>query len=161
MGMFRNLVAVISAAVLVATSLAAHSQDLEKRAYTYSPWAKGLFSEVVTVKQPRRFIFLAGVGAEDATATEPGKILYLGDFMGQCLYAWEKIKQTLVKQGATINDIVKITTYVTDVRYLPEFRKCDAHAEGNAEHADTLVEVNHLARPGMLIEIDVIATTAK
>lgn len=67
----------------------------QKNAYNYSEWAKGLFSEVVTVSHPGRILFFGGVGAEDETATTGGKILHLGDFMGQCLYAWDKIKRAL------------------------------------------------------------------
>jgi hypothetical protein len=39
--------------------------SFEKKNFNYSPWTKGLFSEVVTVTHPGKMIFLAGVGAED------------------------------------------------------------------------------------------------
>ena len=34
----------------------------EQKTYVYEPWIKGKFSEVVTVKNPGKWIFLAGIG---------------------------------------------------------------------------------------------------
>ncbi len=41
----------------------------------------------------------------------------LGDFGGQCRYAWDKIKRLLQKHDATVENIDKVVTYVTDIRY--------------------------------------------
>ena len=89
--------------------------NFEKRHYNYSEWAKARFSEVVTVSGPGTLIFLAGVGAEDENGIM-GTILYPGDVLGQCRYAFDKIKRTLARHRATFADVVKIVTYVTDVR---------------------------------------------
>src|SRR5271155_597528 len=105
----------------------AHSQTAggyEKQNFNYSEWAKGRFSEVVTVKNAGRLLFLGGIGSEDENATTGGAILHLGDFPGQCQYAWDKIKRILEKQGATLNDVVKVTTYATDIRYFADAGKC-------------------------------------
>jgi enamine deaminase RidA (YjgF/YER057c/UK114 family) len=75
------------------------SGDFEKKNYNYSEWTKGLFSEVVTVTHPGKMIFLAGVGAEDENG-QRGVIRHLGDFAGQCQYAYDKIKRLLAAQGA-------------------------------------------------------------
>lgn len=134
----------------------------QKNAYNYSEWAKGLFSEVVTVSHPGRILFFGGVGAEDATATTGGKILHLGDFMGQCLYAWDKIKRALDKQGASLADVDKATTYLTDIRNLRDSIKCRSQVFGSTpQPAGTLVMVSQLAWPGMLYEVDITAVTAK
>lgn len=87
--------------------------NFEKHNYNYSEWTKERFSEVVTVSGPGRMIFLAGVGAEDENGTI-GTVLYPGDFLGQCRYAFDKIKRTLARHRATVADIVKI---VTDLCY--------------------------------------------
>ncbi len=141
---------------------AQNAPAFDKQAYNYSEWAKGLFSEVVTVSHPGRIIFFGGVGAEDETATTGGKILHIGDFMGQCLYAWDKIKRSLAKQGATLNDVDKATTYITDIRYLRDSLKCRAQVFGTTpQPAGTLVTISQLAWPGMLYEVDIIAVTEK
>ena len=97
--------------------------NFEKQNYNYSEWTKGRFSEVVTVTGPCRMIFLAGVGAEDENGTI-GTIRYPGDFRGQCRYAFDKITRILARQRATVADIVKIVTYVTDIRSAGDYFKC-------------------------------------
>ena len=40
------------------------STAFEQKTYVYEPWIKGKFSELVTVKNPGKWIFLAGIGPE-------------------------------------------------------------------------------------------------
>ncbi len=133
------------------------AQTFEKKAYNYSEWAKGRFSEVVTVTGPGKMIFLAGVGAENESG-QAGDILHKGDVVGQCKYAFDKIKRALEKSGAELGDVVKVVTYLTDMRASADFAKCRQDAFGTIPMpAHTLVSVSQLAWPGMLIEIDVTA----
>ncbi len=156
----------IGSALLLCTAFAARAQapgasagGFEKKNYNYSEWTKGLFSEVVTVTDPGKMIFLAGVGAEDESGAR-GAIRHLGDVAGQCRYAYDKIKRLLAAHGATMNDVVKVVTYVTDVRSLPEVGKCRTEAlEGAPQPVHTFLNINQLAWPGMLVEVDVIAIT--
>src|SRR6478672_3945049 len=99
--------------VLAVLSTVAAAQTFEKKHYNYSEWTKGRFSEAVTVTGPGKMIFLAGVGAEDENG-KGGDILHKGDFMGQCQYAYDKIKRLLEKQGATLGDVAKMVAYITD-----------------------------------------------
>jgi 2-iminobutanoate/2-iminopropanoate deaminase len=151
--------AIISAVAvaLAAIPASAPAQALEKKNFNYSEWTKGRFSEAVTVTGPGKMIFLAGVGAEDENGTG-GDILHKGDFMGQCHYAYAKIKRLLQKQGATLGDVVKMVTYMTDVRYQPDYGKCRIEEFGaNPLPAHTLLTISQLAWPGMMVEIDVTA----
>jgi 2-iminobutanoate/2-iminopropanoate deaminase len=135
----------------------AQAQTFEKKAYNYSEWAKGRFSEAVTVTGPGKMIFLAGVGAENENG-QAGDILHKGDVIGQCKYAFDKIKRALEKNGAELGDIVKVVTYLTDIRASADFGKCRQDTFGAIPlPAHTLVNVSQLAWPGMLIEIDVTA----
>lgn len=130
---------------------------LEKKHYNYSEWTKGRFSEAVTVTGPGRTIYLAGVGAEDENGA-PGTILHKGDFTGQCKYAYDKIKRLLARHGATLADIAKMVTYMTDVRYQPDYGKCrSAEFGATPPPAHTLLTISQLAWPGMIVEIDVTA----
>ena len=68
----------------------------------------------------------------------------------------EKIKAALEAAGATLADIVKTNTYVTDIE---EFFK---HVDIRMEYfvalpTSTTVEVRRLAHPDAMVEIDVIA----
>jgi 2-iminobutanoate/2-iminopropanoate deaminase len=131
--------------------------NFEKHNYNYSEWTKGRFSEVVTVSGPGRMIFLAGVGAEDENGII-GTILHPGDFLGQCHYAFDKINRTLARHRATFADIVKIVTYVTDIRSANDYFKCLTEALGDAPRpAHTFLNITQLAHPNMLVEIDVTA----
>jgi enamine deaminase RidA (YjgF/YER057c/UK114 family) len=156
--MGRYLVIACALAAIVTTiPAAATAQALDVKHFNYSEWAKGRFSEAVTVTGPGKWIFLAGVGAEDENG-KGGDILHKGDFMAQCHYAYDKIKRALAKNGATLADVVKMVTYMTDVRYQPDYGKCRLEEFGNNPlPAHTLLTISQLAWPGMMVEIDVTA----
>lgn len=127
----------------------------EKKHYNYGAWTKGRFSEAVTVTGPGKMIFLAGIGAEHE---DNGKIMYPGDFERQCRYAYRKLKKALARNGATMADVVKQVTYVTDVRYQKQAGETRRAAYGDAPlPAHTFLNVAQLAWPNMLVEFDVIA----
>jgi len=127
----------------------------EKKHYNYGSWTKDRFSEAVTVTGPGKMIFLAGIGSEDA---ETGEIRHKDDFVAQSRYAYEKMKNVLAKNGATMADVVKQVTYVTDVRFQKDAGVCRREAYGDAPlPAHTFLNVSQLAWPGMLVEYDVIA----
>ena len=136
-------------------------QTLEVKRYNYAEWAKGRFSEVITVTGPGKTIYVAGVGAEDESLPF-GNVRHTGSFLEQCRYAYDKIKRHLALHGATLGDVVKQVTYVTDIRGLADFGKCrtEAHAGGPIP-TNTLLNVVQLAIPGMMIEIDVTAVVPK
>lgn len=90
---------IVSVAAWPHAAWAQASPSFEKKNYTYSEWTKGRFSEAVTVTGPGKMIFLAGVGSEDEGAT-PGVIRHKDDFVGQCNYAYDKIKRLLERHGA-------------------------------------------------------------
>jgi 2-iminobutanoate/2-iminopropanoate deaminase len=148
------------AAIVFSTSAPAQTAPtFEKKNYNYSEWAKGRFSEAVTVTfaGPAKLIFLAGVGAEDENG-KPGDILHKDDFTAQCKYAYDKIKRALDKNGAGLPDIVKIVSYVTDMRYQADYGRCRSEVFGaTPPPAHTLLNIVQLAWPGMLVEVDVTA----
>lgn len=153
----RKALAAVLFLSIAAAPAAAQAQTFEKKTYNYSEWTKGRFSEAVTVTGPGKMIFLAGVGAENENGG-PGDILHKGDFKAQCVYAYDKIKRALAKNGATLADAVKIVTYVTDIRYNTDYAACRREAFGSAPMpAHTFLNINQLAWPGMMVEIDVTA----
>ncbi len=153
----RLAMAALLGLMVAAGASTASAQALEKKNYNYSEWTKGRFSEAVTVTGPGKMIFLAGVGAEDENG-KGGDILHKGDFMGQCRYAYDKIKRLLAKHGATLGDVVKMVTYLTDVRYQADYGRCRVEQFGdNPLPAHTLLTISQLAWPAMMVEIDVTA----
>lgn len=126
-----------------------------KRNYSYADWTKDKFSEVVTVTGPAKLIFLAGVGAEDENG---GGIRHKDDAAAQLRYAYDKIERNLARHGASFADIVKMVTYVTDIRYFPTCNQIRRETFGAAPlPAHTFLTISQLAWPGMLVEIDVTA----
>lgn len=136
--------------------------QFKKEHFNYSEWTKPVFSEVVTVEGPSRLIFLAGIGAEDENGVA-GTIRHPGDIAGQARYAFDKARRLLAKHNATMDDVVKIVAYLTDVRNRSDYGKCRAEALAGIEAlpAHTFVTVSNLAWPGMLVEVDIIAAIGK
>ena len=167
MSRLRSLAVLFTLAVFTLALLCApaHAQDgkiaIEK--FNHSEWTKGIFSEVVTVTGigNAKLIYLAGVGAEDEYGAR-GTIRHPGNFIEQCKYAYDKIKRLLEKHGATLADVAKMVSYLTDVRYQPDYGKCRVEAFGNNPlPAHTLLTISQLAWPGMIVEVDVTAVVSK
>lgn len=128
---------------------------MERHHYNYGEWTKGRFSEAVTVTGPGKLVFLAGIGAEHEVH---GEIQHLGDFEGQCRYAYEKLVRVLERNGAVLGDVVKQVTYVTDPRFQTAAGRIRKEMYGDAPlPAHTFLVVTHLAWPGMLVELDATA----
>ena len=97
-------------------------------------------------------LFLAG-----HTASQPRPDADLGNFDAQFRATFDKIKNTLTKAGGSLDDIVSMGVYLTDLRYVPEFSKLAKELFKKGFPAVTYVEVSHLARPQSLMEIQPIA----
>src|SRR3981081_2926369 len=120
-----TITAVLSLALAVLTMTAMSQSQTgdtayEKKSYNYAEWAKGRFAEVVTVRNAGKITYLGGVGQAAGPSAQGGALRHLGDFGAQCRYAWDKIKRLLEKHGATVENIDKVVTYMTDVRHFSE-----------------------------------------
>ncbi|WP_170134969.1 RidA family protein [Acuticoccus kandeliae] len=150
--------ALAASAFLIGATTLGHAQEFSKQNYNYSEFAKNAFSEAVVVTGPAKFIYLAGIGSEDPN---DGSVRHADNFLEQCRFAWSKVKSALEANGATLADIVKATSYVTDIRYRQEMRDCRTETfEGIPLPPHTFLHINSLARPGMMFEVDVVAAVA-
>jgi 2-iminobutanoate/2-iminopropanoate deaminase len=106
-----------------------------------------LYSHVV-VAEGKRAIFISGQLARDRY----GK----GDMRAQLRQVGENIKAALEAAGATLDDLVKTTTYVTDIEEY--FKHVDVRMEYfRALPTSTTVEVRRLAHADFLVEVEAIA----
>jgi 2-iminobutanoate/2-iminopropanoate deaminase len=97
-------------------------------------------------------LFLAG-----HTASLPQVNVDHGNFEAQFKRVFDKIKTTLSQGGGTFDDIVTMSVFLTDLRYIPEFNKLTKEIFKKGFPAVTFVEVSHLARPQLIMEIQPIA----
>ena len=65
--------------------------------------------------------------------------------------------KVLEEAGFSLADIVRVTHYVTDIRYSDELYPVVAEFLGDVRPASTLVGVSALATPQMKVEIEVTA----
>jgi enamine deaminase RidA (YjgF/YER057c/UK114 family) len=102
-------------------------------------------------------VYIAGQVSADAS----GKLVGEGNFEAQVEQVFRNLKLALDAAGATMADIVKLNTYlVAEVSQddLPKMRAIrDRYLNKEKPPASTLVVVSRLARPGWLIEIEVVA----
>ena len=99
-------------------------------------------------------IVIAGQVAVDAT----GALVGLGDFAVQAEQVFRNLVAALAAAGATTADLVKLTTFVTDMSQLGAFRAArDRFLDPAHPPASTLVQVTRLFRPEFLIEVEAIA----
>jgi enamine deaminase RidA (YjgF/YER057c/UK114 family) len=120
--------------------------------------APGLFdppsySQGVKVTGAQSLLFLAGQVAYD----KDGNVAYRGDFRSQARECYKALKALVEAQGGTLQNIVKINTYVTDIRYRADLIPVREEFFGKKGPASTLVAVPALAHPDYLIEIEAIA----
>jgi 2-iminobutanoate/2-iminopropanoate deaminase len=86
-----------------------------------------------------------------------GNIVGRGDFAAQCKQVFENIKLVLDKAGASYSEIVKINTYLTDLREYPTFAQIRGQYFAGNYPASTVVGVTGLAFEGAMLEVEAIA----
>jgi reactive intermediate/imine deaminase len=101
------------------------------------------------------FVFTSGQVARNPQ----GEIVGKGDIKVQTRQALENIKSVLETGGATMEDIVKLTVFVIDVKHFSQIHEVRAEYFKTDYPASTLVEITALVHPDMLIEIEAIAVT--
>lgn len=81
----------------------------------------------------------------------------IGDAVAQTTQAMGNIKMLLTEAGSSLDDIVKVIVYLTDVRYREAvYREMGTWLRG-VYPVSTGIVVSALARPEWVVEIDVTA----
>ena len=86
------------------------------------------------------------------------EIVGVGDIKAQTRQVMENIKAVLDEAGATFDDVVKVTVFITDMGHFPQIHEVRAdYFTVGSYPASTMVEVRALAHPDLLIEMEAVA----
>ena len=135
--------------LLLATTTTATAQQIE-RTNPEGMTQPTAYSHLVKVGN---LMFIAGQVALDGD----GDVVGEGDMRAQLRQALENMKAVLASEGADFSHVVKTNIFTTDIE---AFRSAaDVRQEYFDGHppASTLVQIERLARPVFLVEIEAIA----
>ena len=99
-------------------------------------------------------VYLRGQVAQDLDTREN---VAVGDPAGQTEKAMANIALLLEESGSKLEDICKVTIYLTDIRYREAVYRVVGRWLKGVYPVSTGLTVPQLARPEWLVEIDVIA----
>jgi len=111
------------------------------------------YSQFVTVSGGD-LVFIDGQVSLDAS----GALVGAGDFAAQAAQTFRNVIAALEAAGASATNVIKLTTFVTDLSQLATFRAVrDQFLDPARLPASTLVQVSRLFRQEFLIEVEAIA----
>jgi enamine deaminase RidA (YjgF/YER057c/UK114 family) len=96
------------------------------------------------------WVHVAGTTAADNT----GRIIGEGDAYAQTIQALRTVATALERAGASMADVVRTRMFVTDISQWERYGRAHGEVFGAILPAATMVEVNRLVDPAMLIEIE-------
>ncbi|MDD3647917.1 MAG: RidA family protein [Candidatus Dojkabacteria bacterium] len=123
-----------------------NSSEFAERMWAYSHGYKIEIGDAV-------LIFTTGQIAMD----KDGNVLYPDDPAKQAEFVFESLEKILNESGASLNDVVKATVFVTNMDDFEVISKVRNKYFKNSEPVSTLVEVNKFVKEGCKVEIEVIA----
>ena len=100
-------------------------------------------------------VFVSGTTASDERGTVIGSDVY-----AQTSYILQKIERALHSAGASMKDVVRTRSFITDISQWEEFGKAHGEFFRDVRPVSTLVEISRLIDPAHLIEIEVDAVIA-
>ena len=86
-----------------------------------------------------------------------GRTVGVGDMTVQARQVFANIEAVLAEADATMADVVKITTYVTDMARYAEYNAVRAEVFPDALIASATVTSPRLVKPEYLVEVEAIA----
>ncbi len=111
------------------------------------------YSQAIKVSGAQAVVFVSGQVAYD----KKGGSAHPGDFRAQARAALRALLAQVKAAGGTAESVVKLNTYLTDMRYRADFGAIRGEIFGRRPPASTLVQVCALAHPDWMIEVEAIA----
>jgi len=116
-------------------------------------WDPPTYAQGVKVTGAQTILYIAGQVAYD----DKGGPAHRGDFKAQARSVFQAVKAQVEAGGGTMDNIVKINTYLTDIRHRADLVPIREEFLGKKSPASTLVAVAALAQPEWLIEVEAVA----
>jgi 2-iminobutanoate/2-iminopropanoate deaminase len=117
-----------------------------------APMRGGAFSSGVEAPSGRT-IYVSGQVSMDAE----GNIVGEGDITAQTETVLEHVKTVVEEAGGGMEDIVKVTVFITDMELYDEIHEVRRRYFEEPFPASSMVEVSALVDPRLLIEIQAVA----
>ena len=125
---------------------------------TYNPSTvfapTGPFSHGVETPAGARWLHISG----QIGVAPDGKVP--ADFEAQATQCWRNVKAVLAAAGMGVDNLVKCTHFLTRAEDVATYGRIRARELGEARPASTLLVISALARPGLLVEVEAIASKA-
>ena len=118
-----------------------------------------------TLSRPRGYSHVVKVGttvyiAGQIAVAFDGTVVGTGDAEAQVRQIWRNLDSAVRSVGGTLRDIVKTTTYVTDIAHAAAVRKVRDETYPTDPPTSTLLVVVGLAMPDLMVEIEAVAVVA-
>jgi enamine deaminase RidA (YjgF/YER057c/UK114 family) len=115
-----------------------------------APQPVGFYAQAVETTAPERWLHISG----QIPVTADGKVPE--DFRAQCRLAWANVEAQLRAAGMSLDNLVKVTTFLSDRRYGLENRAVRQEVLGERRPALTVV-ITGIFDEAWLLEIEAIA----
>lgn len=102
--------------------------------------------------QVGEFLFISGQVSQD----NRGNVVGVGDCAAQTRQVMSHIRSIVQAAGASMEDVVKITTFLTDVANYPAFNRVRSETFPHSPPASSTVIVAGLVRPEFLVEVEAV-----
>jgi 2-iminobutanoate/2-iminopropanoate deaminase len=127
---------------------------MTKRAVNPWQWQnRAGFSQAWRVDGASAVVFISG----QAPISADGQLVGEDDFDAQARQVFQNLVAVVDEAGATLESVVKLTVFLTDIQTLPEYTRIKGEFFRGEQPASTAVEVAALARPEMLVEVEALA----
>jgi 2-iminobutanoate/2-iminopropanoate deaminase len=121
-----------------------------------NPWTwqdRRGFSQAWKVEDARTVVFVSG----QISIAADGQVMHEGDFAGQVRLTFGNLRTVLEAAGASLDDVVKLGVFLTDMSRMPEYGMVKAEFFKGKQPASTAIGVTSLALPTLMVEIEATA----
>jgi 2-iminobutanoate/2-iminopropanoate deaminase len=109
--------------------------------------------KMATRMEGGQLLYISGQVAWDTSGNIVGK----GDARAQARQAFQNLRQVLQATGGEVKDLMKITTYITNIEDFPAVAEARSEVFQGELPASTLIVVKSLFHPDFLIEVEGVA----